>query len=451
MKNITLFRWILTGTAFLALIALMTVPAGATYNETHPSHTTPASYAPPYMYDTYKSVYTNSDPDKQYGEEFASPDRIHVGYGVGTSGEDPEHDLYWDVSWHFEFWLTPSQYDQMNKCFSEDPYVSLLGTMSQLVPDQVAALPDDLKQFLVDSNCDNPMLMTQYSSYDQPFALYSVPNQEYTDEVKVHLLNLGLSPEYDVVGLTMTTQPPDGEVLVLSTGDTLQQSKIVMEGNAPDGTRKSWTFVLKAVPCISPNGDVYDYGVVWWNVDEDRESNDDEWYLISALGYSRPFRPLSVARASAEKGTEKKVPPQSPVSLVSHNVVPGGKTGESPVIDLLNIYERNNKSFRSNISLPSRAFESNGPDALSSVSTGGNLSGHSDFQGATSSAILGVQERRSLLSARLDEDPTVACSPGPSYVSRLGKTSGTSPAASLIASRYASGVSLDRAGLAGLG
>ena len=182
----------------------------------------------------------------------------------------------------------------------------LSDALSQLVPDQVAALPDEQKSLFNNPGYRtivfSPISVEETSRYYVP--LYFIVDSEYTDEVKVHLANLGLATDYYAVDLTVSAQPPEGVIPgYKGTTDTDRPAaKIVMEGNTPEGTRKSWTFLYKMALCVFSNGNAGEMAVMW-NVGEDRQADDDEYFMMSALGYLNGLvHPLTLAADSPSPG-----------------------------------------------------------------------------------------------------------------------------------------------------
>ena len=197
--------------------------------------------------------YSNPYPDKVFGEQFRSPERPYaIGRGVTNMGPT------WDVTWTFVICLTPEQMDQYVEWRDNNWDMPLIDALTQLVPEQVAALPEDLVRYLKDTNVpiynrpqppcwsnpgngdtwvdpcgtvvpleDVPLVIKDGINY-QGVPLYDdVNTYEYTDEVKTHLANLGLSTDAHTADITITTSIPNGRYT------------ITIQANTPDGTQKS--------------------------------------------------------------------------------------------------------------------------------------------------------------------------------------------------------------------
>jgi hypothetical protein len=234
--------------------------------------------------------YSNPYPDKVFGEQFRSPERPWVsGYGVGDEGPT------WSVKWTFIICLTDEQSEQLHEWMFTDWDMPLIDALTQLVPEQVAELPEDLVQYLYDhpyitvynrpqppcwSNPGNgdtwvdpcgtvvplgdvPMVIKDGINY-QGVSLYDdINTYEYTDEVKMHLANLGLSPDAQTADITIITSIPNGRYT------------ITIQANTPDGTLKSWTFRKES------DG-------TWIDVNTRLQMNEDMQYVLAAWRYVDP-------------------------------------------------------------------------------------------------------------------------------------------------------------------
>jgi hypothetical protein len=456
------FKWILIGAAFLVLISLLVFPVHAVtsimpspdggpkereFAEAHPIRSTPGSNG------LYKGVYTSPDPFKVYGAEFESPDLIRVGrYSCATAGDDG--DQGWYVAWKWEFWLTPEQHAQFIKWKTEDPYMSLLDAMSELVPDQVATLPDDLKRYLVDYGYDTIVDGVINSPELLPTPLYSVVGSEYPDDVKRHLSNLGLSTDVGTADLTVTTLPWDGEILTTPSGDISRQT-IVTEGNAPDGTRKRWTFVTKVLNVLVPPYVLP--GVMWWNADEDRLPTEDEYFLLHVLNaWSGPATQPPVA-GEPVPGTLANNPGSSEKSALLSGISHEGFSSSQLIDDtpLLRASQGNTYTNKRHLS-----FSNNTPSTFSTLPESAldgrlNASTHLEDLGlgtVSTDDVAGPQVREEFLSARNITTPEIASSSGSSvHVSLFGGGSANSQAATLIEARHTSGMPVEHTQQLGFG
>jgi hypothetical protein len=234
--------------------------------------------------------YSNPYPDKVFGEQFRSPERPWaIGRGVSDMGPT------WEVKWTFVICLTDEQMNQYVEWRDNNWDMPLIDALTQLVPDQVAELPEDLVQYLYDhpyitvynrpqppcwSNpgdgdvwkdpCntvvplqDVPLVIKDGINY-QGVPLYDdVNTYEYINEVKMHLMNLGLSPDAQSADIIITTSIPNGHYT------------ITIQANTPDGTQKSWTFRKEA------NG-------TWIDVNTGLQMNEDMQYVLAAWRYVDP-------------------------------------------------------------------------------------------------------------------------------------------------------------------
>jgi len=165
---------------------------------------------------------------------------------------------------------------------------------STLVPDQMAALPKELQQYLKNRSymwishavpplwsnpgCGDvwkdpsgttvplqyvPWAIKDGITYTGVRLYVDETRYEYTDEVKTHLANLGLATGYDAADLSVSTSIPGG------------QYTITFEGNTPSGVRKSWTFVL-------------DNSGTWHDSTTGEVMDIDAQYVLAALRYVNP-------------------------------------------------------------------------------------------------------------------------------------------------------------------
>ncbi|MDD1719203.1 MAG: hypothetical protein LUQ25_04015, partial [Methanoregulaceae archaeon] len=176
--------------------------------------------------------------------------------------------------------------------------------------------------------------------FEQGVPLYAVVNDEYTDAVKEHLANLGLSTDYHSAGLTWTTVPPPGEMLVFhgisETGEWVvvpesgrAAERVILAGNTPDGKWKSWTFREKVVRAVF-NGSVGD-STVWFDEETGEQADADQTYLLAALCFSWYSTPVKLADPRGEPGVSLNPPANLAVSFVasqSRAPVTSGYTGQ---------------------------------------------------------------------------------------------------------------------------
>jgi hypothetical protein len=234
--------------------------------------------------------YSNPYPDKVFGEQFRSPERPWVsGYGVGDEGPT------WSVKWTFVICLTTEQNEQLREWMFTDWDMPLIDALTQLVPEQVAELPEDLVQYLYDhpyitvynrpqppcwSNPGNgdtwvdpcgtvvsledvPLVIKDGINYKGVSLYDDINTYEYTNEVKMHLANLGLSPDAQTADITITTSIPNGRYT------------ITIQANTHDGTQKSWTFRKES------DG-------TWIDVNTRLQMNEDMQYILAAWRYVDP-------------------------------------------------------------------------------------------------------------------------------------------------------------------
>ncbi|MDD1719228.1 MAG: hypothetical protein LUQ25_04145, partial [Methanoregulaceae archaeon] len=94
------------------------------------------------------SLYRNPYPDLVYGSQFAAPGLI-ADPKWGPVGFSDQNGRITDL-WYFEFWLTPAQHDQLHRMRTERWVMPILEAMNILVPEQVAALPANLKWWIAE-------------------------------------------------------------------------------------------------------------------------------------------------------------------------------------------------------------------------------------------------------------------------------------------------------------
>jgi hypothetical protein len=225
----------------------------------------------------------NPDPNRSYGEEFRSAgspygSAFYIAFGSTTS-------------WTFAFFLTQAQADQLDQWRKNNGTMPMIDAFERLVPDQVHALPEALRNYLYEhwQMQLNPETDPAYShdnindiwtdpsgtavpatvvprniyTHDIPgVPLYGEVHQ-YTSEVQSHLANMGLATGYDAADLSVSTSIPGG------------QYTITFEGNTPSGVRKSWTFVL-------------DNNGTWHDSKTGEVMDIDAQYVLAALMYVNP-------------------------------------------------------------------------------------------------------------------------------------------------------------------
>jgi hypothetical protein len=234
--------------------------------------------------------YSNPYPDKVFGEQFRSLERpLAGGYTVGDEGPT------WSVKWTFIICLTDEQNEQLREWMFNDWDMPLIDALTQLVPEQVAALPEDLVRYLNDhpyitvynrpqppcwSNpgdgdvwkdpCntvvpleDVPLVIKDGINYHGVPLYDDINTYEYTNEVKMHLANLGLSTDATTADIFITTSIPNGRYT------------ITIQAKTPDGTQKSWTFRKES------DG-------TWIDVNTGLQMNEDMQYVLAAWRYVDP-------------------------------------------------------------------------------------------------------------------------------------------------------------------
>ena len=235
--------------------------------------------------------YSNVTP---YGAEFKQP-------GLGcwsfrtvdeTIGKD----------WSYEFWLTPAQNEQLTTMAEENLDLTRYDGFNHIVPDQVAALPEDLQEYLktalLTPKSDSYPGFSHLFQYSPDGQLttdtwidpsgnwvpekcvpdrYLHPNpsetpwyfiqtnqttdsSEYTPEMQQHLTNLGLSSAYrsDIAATSYFLD--DGSYAITLTG------------SSPSGEELSWTFVLGN-------------DRVWRDSATGQPMDDDARFVLAAMNY----------------------------------------------------------------------------------------------------------------------------------------------------------------------
>jgi len=234
--------------------------------------------------------YSNPYPNKMYGEQFRNPDRPH---GVGGKVTDG----IYGVQWSFSIFLTDEQMDQYNYLEYNDWDMPLIDAMTQIVPEQVAALPDDLVRYLRDHPYitigHDPVGDTlMWSSNEEgtwtdpcgtlipkelvPRALYpgddpgvvlcaGTTHEDYlyvfTPEVQSHLTNLGLATDRRSLDPEFSTSVQNGAYIVTFQANTIQ------------GERMSWTLIHKS------DGS-------WTDAATGEEISYDLHYVLAAFSYA---------------------------------------------------------------------------------------------------------------------------------------------------------------------
>jgi hypothetical protein len=238
--------------------------------------------------------YSNPYPNKIYGEEFRSPERPWVsGFGIGELYGDAEVGPLSEFSWYFVICFTTEQNELFMKWMYDRWDTPLIDILDELVPEQVAALPDDHVRYLRDHHYitigHNPACeLTSWSSNeddhtwtdpcgthvppalvpraivpgdDRGVVLWESFGSTYTPEVREHLANLGLAIDHQSLDPSFSTSVRAGEYTV------------VFQGNTPEGERKTWTFVHRT------DGS-------WTDVATGKEIGYDMHYVLAAFCYA---------------------------------------------------------------------------------------------------------------------------------------------------------------------
>ena len=232
--------------------------------------------------------YSNPYPNKVFGEQFRSPERPWaIGRGVTDMGPT------WEVKWTFVICLTDEQMDQYVEWRDNNWDMPLIDALTQLVPEQVAALPEDLVRYLQDhtyitvghdpvyntmtwSTSDGGLTWTDpcgtavpailipryyYPGDALAVALWGDEYSTYTPEVQSHLTNLGLATDRISLDPEFSTAVQNGAYIVTFEANTLQ------------GERVSWTLIHKS------NGS-------WTDAATGEEINYDLHYVLAAFTYA---------------------------------------------------------------------------------------------------------------------------------------------------------------------
>ena len=204
----------------------------------------------------------------------------------------------WEVKWTFVICLTDEQMDQYVEWRDDNWDMSLIDALTQLVPEQVAALPDDLVRYLQDhtyitvghdpvyntmtwSTSDGGLTWTDPCGTVVPAILIprsyypgdalgvalcaGTTNEDYlyifTPEVQTHLTNLGLATDRRSLDPEFSTSVQNGAYIVTFQANTLQ------------GERVSWTLIHKS------DGS-------WTDATTGEEINYDLHYVLAAFTYA---------------------------------------------------------------------------------------------------------------------------------------------------------------------
>jgi hypothetical protein len=245
----------------------------------------PVNAEPPYFSDGSKAIH--------YGDEFKQP-------GLGGCAYHSA-DFTTGMDYCYTFWLTPAQYQLLTSITSDNPDISIYDAYNQVVPDQVAALPEDLQDYLK-THLFSPK-SDGYASYHH-FILTSPEGQvtdewidpsgnivpekcvperylhpnpsespwyfiqyysdgrspEYTPEMQQHLANLGLSSAYRSDIAAKSYFLDDGNYAITLTG------------SSPSGEELSWTFILGN-------------DRVWRDSATGQPMDDDARFVLAAMNY----------------------------------------------------------------------------------------------------------------------------------------------------------------------
>ncbi len=246
----------------------------------------PVSAEPAYISD-------NSGQTIHYGDEFRQPGLGSCGYGFKNYITGTEFVV--------EFWLTPAQYQQLIALTEANTDISIYDAYDQIVPEQIAALPEYVLDILKDRSYTPKKTGYpgfQHGIYTSPDGLVTdewidpsgnvvpeicVPERylhpdpsdpgfyfiqyrsdgrspEYTPEMQQHLTNLELSSAY----------PAD----IAATSYFLDDGSyaITLTGSSPSGEELSWTFVL------GNDG-------VWRDAATGQPMDDDARFVLAAMNY----------------------------------------------------------------------------------------------------------------------------------------------------------------------
>ena len=291
-----------------------------------------------YVTTTADGKYSNPYPDKEYGEQFRSAERPHgLGFGIAELYGDADHGNISEFHWLFSVFLTDEQMDQYYEWEFNDWDMPLIDALTQLVPEQVSALPDDLVRYLRDHPYitvgHDPIWDTagwHYNSLEDtwtdpcgtnipqellPRAIYpgddpgvvlcaGTTNEDYlyifTPEVQSHLANLGLATNRISLDPSFSTSVRNGAYIVTFEANTLQ------------GERVSWILIHKS------DGS-------WTDAATGEEISYDLHYVLAAFGYatSPDYTPPPVFAEIAAKAS-------SVGSVGSFDMATRSKTDTSP-------------------------------------------------------------------------------------------------------------------------
>jgi hypothetical protein len=259
-----------TITLGILLITFIVIPALVT-----------ADITTPFPYNPY--------PNKIYGEEFRSAESPYGGgwgisyvFGNGTV-----------CTWQIEFFLTPAQMDQLTQWAQDDGTMPMIDAFIQLVPEQVAALPEDLRNYLYERRDIqlNPKGDPVWS-HDEINHIWADPcgtivpesnvprnilqgdstadllyegsgTDSYTADVVHSLTNLGLATSPDTLDPIITTS-------ILNN-----QYTINFQGNSPTGESRQWTLI-------------HESDGTWVDSATGKEIGYDLQYIIAAFGFANP-------------------------------------------------------------------------------------------------------------------------------------------------------------------
>ena len=277
----------------------------------------PVNAEPPYFSDGSKAIH--------YGDEFKQP-------GLGGCAYHSA-DFTTGMDYCYTFWLTPAQYQLLTSITSDNPDISIYDAYNQVVPDQVAALPEDLQDYLkthlfspkgdgypsyhhfiltspegqvtdelidpsgniVPEKCvperylhpnpsESPWYFIQYYSDGR--------SPEYTPEMQQHLANLGLSSAYRSDIAAKSYFLDDGNYAITLTGSSLSGEELI------------WTFVLGS------DG-------IWRDSATGQPMDDDARFVLAAMNYVDRPSAFSVNALTAVAQTRTSTNTASSVPTVS--------------------------------------------------------------------------------------------------------------------------------------
>ena len=243
--------------------------------------------------------YSNPYPNKIYGEQFRSPERPWAsGFGFSEQYGDADLGNISEFGWTFVICFTTEENEEFRDWMFNRWDTPLIDVLELLVPEQVAALPDDLVRYLRDHPYitvgHDPVYNTmQWSTSDGgltwtdpcgtlipkelvPRALYpgddpgvvlcaGTTHEDYlyifTPEVQTHLTNLGLATDRWSLDPEFSTSVQDGAYIVTFEANTLQ------------GERVSLTLIHK-------------WDGSWTDAATGQEISYDLHYVLAAFGYA---------------------------------------------------------------------------------------------------------------------------------------------------------------------